>query len=276
MEEETEKATETEQQITEEQPVTDAELDSALETEPKEPEVIESLTPTKSIEPEEHKDRTRLGWKVAKLEKNVNKIVETIEQFINEQRLAQMEKRSFSNEPEPEETIVSTSKDVQEIVRREILREKTQTMQSEEKYQIGYVRQLMDLKSKEPQLYDDIEKEMMNNFNKRHFKDHKGHYSNPDYDCIVNYNQAKASVLAKKVSTTKPRIPVADETPEAPTALASSTRVKISETPMPKLSEEAQKLADYCRKQGMTEAEIKEALSAEMPLGLEPPILTSK
>jgi len=259
MEEETERAQETETQVTESS-VTDEQL-SALETK-QQADVTEPQTLAKPIDSEEHKESTRLGRKVVKLEDNVNRLVGTMEQFINEQRLAQMSRPPQNQEPD--ETIVTSSKDVETIIER---REQLKRQQTE-KYQLGYYHAMREMGMKDPSLYSDIEKEMTKDgspFNAIHT-------GNPQHDALINYSQAKASVMAKMASATmvRPKVPVAGEPPESPTALATSTRVKPPEISMPKLTPEAQKLADYCKSMGMTDKEIKEALSAETPIDTPP------
>lgn len=247
------KANEQSQTVTE-QPVTDTDLDSALEGSGQPETIVEPQAGVKPIEEEDHSEKSRLGRKVKRMEEQFSNILEKFDDFMSQ-------RSSFSPQPSPPvdelPEFIQTPEDVEKVLSN---REKRISM-AQQIYSGNYIKQLQGLGNVNNEIHDAILNEMAENqnFNLRHT-------GNPIVDARLNYAEAKAAVLAKKTAGTKPNIPVSGSSPIAPTGISATSRNAVTPTSdLPELSEASK---EFIRRTGMSEEDVKAALTGNAPLSI--------
>ena len=255
--------------------VTDADLDAAAEgktTEKKdeekevkaEPKIQLEKTPEELAAEEEHKERSRLGRKVAKFEE------ELLEQRRHTNELMEL-LRAQMTKKEPEESpnlpaYINTPEDLEKYLEHR----ETKKVKQHQDYHEGYAKTVFGFKSSEtkpgdaPEIHAEILKEMDANF--RNIPT-----GNPNIDAEINYSKAKAAYYAKLSASKKVEreVPLKGGKEEVPTGLSGASRVVGKETVLPKLDSVAQEYVDYLRSKGKKEEEITTFI--KQSLGGEPP-----
>lgn len=203
--------------------------------------------PASESEPEEvldHKESSRLGRKVKGIEGTLQQI------------LARLEQPQTKKEPEVEvPDVITTPEDVEKVLQAR----ESKTYQAKVQYEQNYLKQIDLLKAAKgnEDLHDEIVTEMMQNHNNMY------DIRNPSADARVNYAEAKAAVLAKKIANPSPKVAerknVSEKSPVQPAA--SATRTAPKTFALPKLDDEAQSYVDYLRKKGMTDEDIAKELA---------------
>lgn len=252
------KANEQSQTVTD-TPVTDADLDSALEGSGQPETVVEpqadGLT-VKPIEEEDHSEKSRLGRKVKRMEEQFSNVLERFDDFM-----------SRSTPPQPSPPLVGSTDELPEFIQtpedveRVVNARERKIATAQQLYSGNYIKQLQGLGNVNTEIHDDILNEMAANpnFNTRHT-------GNPIVDARLNYAEAKASVLAKKTAGTKPNIPVSGGSPIAPTGISATSRNAVTPTSdLPELSEASK---EFIRRTGMSEEDVKAALTGNAPLSI--------
>ena len=250
--------------------VTDAELNAAAEGKTTEEKVVEELpkeepkpqpiekTPEEVAAEEEHKERSRLGRKLAKVEE------ELLEQRKQTNELMELLRTQLVPKPQEEKPnlpeYISTPQELDQYLE---YREQ-EKFKKQQQYNQSYARNVMGFKTNDPDIHSEILKEMDANFRAIPTGD-------PILDAEINYSKAKAAYYAKLASTRKveKEVPLRGGKEEVPTGLSGSSRVVIKESPLPKLDSVAQEYVDYLRSKGMKEDDInkfvKTTLEGEAP-----------
>lgn len=201
------------------------------------------------------KERSALGRKVAKMEEQFGKLAETIErmdQFLtNQDQMRYGPQRGQYSDELPQ--VVSTPEDVERVLS---YRDR-KFAEARGKYQTNYLKTIEDVREKDDALHQEIYDEMMKNFNVMHAE--AGQIGNPFVDAQLNYTQAKATILARKLSTAKPK---PNTLGERPSGVTTGTRQKEEGAEIPALDEHAQ---EFVRRLNIPEADIKRAFSKELP-----------
>lgn len=212
------------------------------------PPVEEPATehPTEDVEVKDHKESSKLGRKVKGLEEQLR------------QMRALLEEKSKAHETSSLEMpeVVSTPEDVEQVLQAR--EQKSQKVRVE--YERNYLKQVDSLKSvtEDDELHEEIVNELVSNkqFNVLH------DINNPFADARVNYAEAKAFVLQKKLSGPTAKVPHRETSGKPPVQpAASTTRTPSRPVVMPKLDEETQNYVNYLRKQGMSEDDIAKELA---------------
>jgi hypothetical protein len=250
--------------------VTDAELDAAaegrvLETVLEEkkdegipgPKIQLDKTPEELAAEEEHKERSRLGRKLARVEE------ELLEQRKQTNELMEILRGQFVKKEEVKPNFPEYITTPQELEQYLSYRDEEKLKKTQE-YHSGYRKTVFGFKGNDPEVHGDILKEMDANF-----KDILT--GNPNLDAEINYSKAKAAYYAKLASSRKigKEIPLNRNKEEVATGLSGTSRVTMKETVLPKLDPVAQEYVDYLRSKGKKEEEIaafvKSSLEGEAP-----------
>jgi len=221
-------------------------------------EAEESATETEKEVPEEkkeeQKERSRFGRRLSKMEQTLFDFMERTGQVLeNFQRQPMEEKVTKQTLNELQDDDIVTVRDLKRLWSEE----QNKTMTAQKEYESGYVRHLKTIGGDEdPDLNEEIVKEMMTNFNIRHSND-------PQADAERNYYRA-ARVVLKKATPDK-KNPLKGEKPKGATGVGGDTALKDRDLPIPELDEYAK---EFVQKVGMKEDSIKKALKGETPLSL--------
>ena len=233
-----------------EKPVGDEELDSAAQT-TEEEEVKVEKKEVKKPEPEEeedHKERSKLGRKVKYLEDTIQQQNERIEMLLNK----------LEKPPSPVE-----DEEVPEDVVRWNAALKRKEAAEQMKYSQGYLKSFWvegkNDRESDPDLYDEIYKEMATNFNVRYSND-------PSMDAAINYGKAARAVFKKQTASVKSRPNVKADKPQASTSLDVKSRSVPEPSEDMDLDPEAR---EFVKKIGMSKESIAEALKGETPSHLK-------
>lgn len=248
---EQDKANEQSQTVTD-TPVTDADLDSALEGSGQPETIVEPQAEVKPIEEEDHSEKSRLGRKVKRMEEQFSNVLEKFDDFMS---------RSIPPQPSPPADELPEFIQTPEDVERVVSARERKIATAQQMYSGNYIKQLQGLGNVNTEIHDDILNEMAANpnFNARHT-------GNPIVDARLNYAEAKASVLAKKTAGTRPNIPVSGGSPISPTGISATSRNAVTPTSeLPELSEASK---EFIRRTGMSEEDVKAALTGNAPLNI--------
>lgn len=190
----------------------------------------------------DHKESSKIGRKLKGLYDKVNTLTSELESL---------------RKPKPEQEIevpevISTPEDVDKY-----LAARSQKLQREQQdYEKSYLGQVQQLSAKtdDEELHEEIVAEMMQSFNVKHT-------NNAFADARVNYAEAKASLLSKKISGKKkvPDRDTADAPPIQPAA--SATRTVAKTISLPSLDAAATDYVGYLRKRGMSDEDIAKELA---------------
>jgi hypothetical protein len=252
--------------------VSDAELDAAADGKTPETKVEEvpkvevipgseappAKTPEELASEEEHKERSRLGRKLAKVEE------ELLAQRQQTNELLQLiREQGAKKEPDPKEQLPEYITTPQELEQYLDYREKKKN-DLQQTYHQSYAKTVFGFKSNDAEIHAEILKEMDANFRAIPT-------GNPAVDAELNYSRAKAAYYAKLVSSKKieKEIPLRGGKEEVATGLSGASRVVGKEATLPKLDTVAQEYVDYLRSKGKKEEEItafvKQSLEGEAP-----------
>jgi len=158
--------------------------------------------------------------------------------------------------------VISTPEDVQAVLRAERQKEQRERNARQEAiraYESSYTRQLNALGEANEDLHDEIMELIMTNAKANSTKFNEKFSDNPSADARINYTEAKAFILAKKLSegVGKQKLPVRETAQNVPAQPAvSSTKMVAKAVTMPKLDADAAAYVAYLRRQGTPEDEI--------------------
>jgi DNA mismatch repair ATPase MutL len=290
------------EQATVTQPVTDADLSSAWEnaqtaqpqdsqpqeqtteqqtqTETEPQTQTETETATEAEEPDEpidHKERSRLGRRLAKMEEHYGKIEQLLERFAQPQQPQQSQPQPLAptapvaygdsylqqqldaakqNGIIPD--FVTTPEDhikIDAFVRQV-------RGQMEQQYSNAYLQEVANIKTQSAvpdELHAEIVKELTGAtpFNVKHYDD-------PLIDSRINYANAKAAVLERRLTAASTKFK--GQHSALPTGVTTSDRVQSAAVPkIPKFTEAE---ADFIKRTNMSEASIERAFKEELPFHL--------
>lgn len=219
------------------------------------PEKASEATPAPKEEKEDHKESSKLGRKVHGLYEVIDQLKAEVDRL----------KKPVSQEPDivvPD--VISTPEDVQIVLaaeRQKNQREQEARATAAREYETGFTRQLVALGEANEDLHGEIMDLIMENAKKGSTEFNAKFSDNPSADARVNYAEAKAFILSKKLSegSGKPKLPVR-ETAAAPPVqpAAGATKMDVKPASAKKLSPEAEHYMAYLRRQGTSEEEIEE------------------
>lgn len=239
-----------------------AEGEAAEETVEDEPETPEPETeqaissdPDQDAEPEEdpeepddHKERSKLGRRVSGLEHNINLLVEKIDQLVTS-------KTEPEEDPDDDEPVFMTKKQLREFVRNQAKDEVKQTKAEEHaaqvKYERAYVAQVRKVGANlPPKQLEAVFKEMFEHHNDVFHKI-------PEVDADINFHRAVASLADK--AKPKKVVPLKKDDPKNLGGPAD-TKIEGKKVAPQKLDEHA---AAFVKYHNLSDEKVKEALEGE-------------
>jgi len=237
---------------------TDEALSTAFDKMVGENEVVKEQVrsqPKKEVIEEEEPDqqeRTRLGRRLKRMEDQFGQIMDKIDTISTQrQQYVPPPDANVTGDDLPE--YVATGQDVVKVLG---VYEKKRAKEQEQ-YEQGYIQNFRKMGGRDGDYYEEIFNEMQTNFNIKHTGD-------PLIDSRINYAEAKASIMAKKIAPPKKKDATRGERPES-SDLSVSTRETSRASDMPVLDDFAK---EFIAKTGMKEDSIKGALSGEAPIHL--------
>lgn len=244
------------------EPKPEPELKSGVEPDPAEPEPEPEPEPEKEpepepepepAEPEDHKERSKMGRRMSMLEDNIDTLVTKIDQLITV--------RAEPEDPDDDEPVFMTKKQLREFVRTqakdEVIQTKAEDQATQKKYEDAYISHVRKIGADlSPKQLEAVFKEMYDRHNEVFHKI-------PEADADINFHRAVVS-LADKAKPAPKVIPLKKDDPEklggpADTAVTKKTVVA------PKLDEHALAFAKHHK---LTDEQVAEALAGETPLSL--------
>lgn len=212
-------------------------------------------------EPKSNVDRSRLGRRVAGMERQINDLVGAIDRLValKEQRPKDMEPEP---EPDPDEPLTLRQ------MERVITAREQKRVQDSRNYTASYVKTVWQLGQEEDDAtLDEIAKEL----------DDTATYHRLSNDAVVdaerNYHKAAKAIYARRLAAVSKK----KESPlernkdkmELHTKTGAETRVPAREAKLPELDDDAKDFLKYVAKggKGFTEDDIREALNKEIHAG---------
>lgn len=262
-------AAEAEQRLEGITPVEVPPVEPKAEETPQEP-VVESKeepaateTPVEPQEdPDEHKERTKLGRKVAKLEDTIGKLLEQNAVLIEKLTTPQPQQvQPVPQEVEQEYVDLSTPEGLRQFMAQERERERLAVYNDKAQYNIGYVSQVKEWTAKATEAEDadalEINKLLTGEtpFNVRHSSD-------PKADFVLNLSRAEAHYYKQKAKTPAPekKAPLMNDKPRAPLSVGGESKSDAGNAnakPL-KLSPAA---LEFAKSQGWSDEEVQKTLS---------------
>jgi len=238
----------------------DKESDKVDEPEKKAPD--EDIDPDKvEDEPKSNTDRSRLGRRVAGMERQINDLVGAINKFVAVQG---QPKDIKPDEVELDLDEPLTLRQMQDYFAKESQRR----VEDSKSYTSSYVKTVWQLgQDEDDATLDEIAKELDDTTTYHRWS------NDPTVDAERNYNRAARTVLARKLEAVAKR----KESPldknknkeKVPTKTGADTKVPEREAKLPELDGDAKDFLKYIAKggKGFTEDDIRDALSRDIHSG---------
>ena len=232
-------------------------VEPEVKEEVKEP-VVEATPEPPKEDTEDHKERTKLGRKVAKLEDTIGRLLEQNQTLLQKIVIPPAQPQST---PEPEYIDLSSPEGLDRfLTQRE--QQRTLAVQREKiEYSLGYEAKVRELSKSATENEDtdaaEIHKLLIGDtpFNVRRS-------SNPDMDFDINFSKAEAHYYKKKAQTPpEKKSPLQNEPPRAPLSVGGESKVDPSgsNTKPLKISPAAM---EFAKAQGWGDEEVAKILSA--------------
>lgn len=227
--------------------------DQDVEPEPEPDPDAESEEPD---EPDDNKERSRLGRRVSGIEQSIERLAGLIEKVVTAKAEPEPE------DPDDDEPVFMTKKQLREFVRNQAKDEVRQTKAEEQatqsKYENAYVSHVRKVGANlPPKQLDAIFKEMFDNHNSVIHKI-------PEVDADINFHRAVASLAAKAKPAAKV-VPLKKDDPKNLGGPADTNKETKTAKSVPKLDEHAAAFAKYHK---LSDEQITNALSGETRLSL--------
>jgi hypothetical protein len=139
-------------------------------------------------EPTDQRERSNLGRRVKRMEDTVNTLLSKLDNFVDNVGRGAIQTQNYQNYDDEED---------EEFIRKMQKYEKKKVDRQKD-YEKNYISKVRQLGSGEPD-YKEIFDEMYSNFNVIHSGD-------PEIDARLNWADARASVLSKKISPNRPNV----------------------------------------------------------------------
>ena len=213
-------------------------------------------------EPTDHKERTKLGRKVAELEGNIGKLLEQNRLLIERLVTPPPQAPPVQQGVEQEYVDLSTPEGLRHFMAQERERERLAQYNDKTQYAVGYASQVKEWTAKATEAEDadavEINKLLTGEtpFNVRHTSDPAG-------DFAMNLARAEAHYYKQKAKTPAPekKAPLMNDKPRAPLSVGGESKAdtgSASAKPL-KISPAAM---EFAKSQGWSDEEIQKTLSA--------------
>ena len=244
----------------------ESELKSEIEPDPAEPEPEPDFESSpepepepapepepEPAEPEDHKERSKMGRRMSMLEDNIDTLVTKIDQLITV--------RAEPEDPDDDEPVFMTKKQLREFVRTqakdEVIQTKAEDQATQKKYEDAYISHVRKIGADlSPKQLEAVFKEMYDRHNEVFHKI-------PEADADINFHRAVVSLTDKSKPAPKV-IPLKKDDPEN-LGGSADTVVTKKIVAAPKLDEHAMAFAKHHK---LTDDQVAEALAGETPLSL--------
>jgi len=207
-------------------------------------------------EPTDHKERTKLGRKVADLESNIGKLLE--QQRLLIERLPVSVVQAPTPEPEQEYVDLSTPEGLRTFMAQERERERN----DKATYAVGYASQVKEWISA-AESAEDADAVEINKLLTGDTPYNVRHSSNPQGDFVLNLSRAEAHYYKQKAKTppAEKKAPLLNDKPRAPLAVGGESKAdagSVSTKPL-KISAAAM---EFAKANGMSDEDVAAVLSA--------------
>ena len=206
-------------------------------------------------EPTDHKERTKLGRKVADLESNIGKLLE--QQRLLIERLPVSVVQAPTPEPEQEYVDLSTPEGLRTFMAQERERERN----DKATYAVGYASQVKEWIS-DAERAEDADAVEINKLLTGDTPYNVRHSSNPQGDFVLNLSRAEAHYYKQKAKTppAEKKAPLLNDKPRAPLAVGGESKAdagSVSTKPL-KISAAAM---EFAKANGMSDEDVAAVLS---------------
>lgn len=187
--------------------------------------------------PEELKERTGLGRKVATFEQEVMKLRQDFNQLTSvlAQRQEPYTDRAISQQDEkPPVEYITTPEDLE----KHLAWRQRQEAKKRDAYANRYVHTVKNLTYLSPDMHQDIEKELLTNVNE--YPTHTD-FANPAFDARENYLRAENKLLKQRLVSAQVPKPNVKGGTSIPAGVSASTRMNAAPKETVKLDEHASK-----------------------------------
>lgn len=224
-------------------------------------EVVEESEDKLPPEPEDNTVRSELGRKVKEQGERLDTFISAMTDAIQEIKSSVIQKPD-EEDPDDDYPVTLTAKELRDTIRSEVSNLTKDQQKQTKQYETGYMKKVSSLTAGLPDAEKaEIEKELFDNP-----KVNVRHSDNPAFDAQLNFMTAQNNVLRGKLATNKKPVNPLDknkDNPDLPLGGPSETRNQDNNADkVIKLDPEA---AKFAKATGMSEEDIKEALTGPMP-----------
>lgn len=196
------------------------------QTDTPQPPVIDPL--------EEHKERSKLGRKMATVEQELSSMRQTISQLNNMLQSRQTNALNTAADDVPPVEYITTPEDLEKYESWKAAKMERQRSV----YANNYIHTIKTLSYINPELHDDIEQELLTNV--AEYPTHSKH-ANPADDAKRNYVIAENKLLKQRLAGERPIVPNVRGDNSAPTGLSNTSRSNTPPKPTVQLDDYSSK-----------------------------------
>jgi len=210
-------------------------------------------------EPTDHKERTKLGRKVADLESNIGKLLE--QQRLLIERLPVSVVQAPTPEPEQEYVDLSTPEGLRTFMAQERERERVAAHNDKATYAVGYASQVKEWISA-AESAEDADAVEINKLLTGDTPYNVRHSSNPQGDFVLNLSRAEAHYYKQKAKTppAEKKAPLLNDKPRAPLAVGGESKADSGSASAKPLKISAAAM-EFAKANGMSDEDVAAVLS---------------
>jgi hypothetical protein len=246
-----------------EQLVTEPTQEPVVEEEPTEQPVAEESEPEAQPEPkipvetEDNAERSRLGRRLANMERQHQQEMQDVKMMLSQQTQAMtvlMQRlQTPQAPPEPEDDYIPTTRAefnryLAQQMQQQVQQQTEGQRQAQQRYEQGYMNTLRAFSQVEED--DAVYHEVISEVTRKDSPFNIKHSDNPMADARINYVEAKLALISKQLKSVKvvaKENPIKGKTPTVPLGSGSATnsRATVKDAVLPKLSADALGVASY-------------------------------
>ena len=212
-------------------------------------------------EPTDHKERTKLGRKVADLESNIGKLLEQ-NRLLIERLTVPPAPTPPVQEAEPEYVDLSTPEGLRTFMAQERERERVAAHNDKATYAVGYASQVKEWISA-AESAEDADAVEINKLLTGDTPYNVRHSSNPQGDFVLNLSRAEAHYYKQKAKTppAEKKAPLLNDKPRAPLAVGGESKADAGSVSTKPLRISAAAM-EFAKANGMSDEDVAAVLSA--------------
>ena len=222
------------------------------------------------VEPDDNAERSRLGRRLANMERHHQMEMQDLKMMLAQQNQAMsvlMQRLQQPQAPaEPEDDYIPTTRSefnryLAQQMQQQVQQQTEGQRQAQQRYEQGYMNTLKAFSQVEED--DAVYHEVISEVTRKDSPFNIKHSDNPMTDARINYAEAKLAILNKQIKSVKVvsrENPIKGKAPVAPLGSGSATnsRAPVKDAVLPKLSAEALGVASYFK---LTPDAISKALT---------------